>query len=329
MPPTVLIITNELDVHADAVTRELHTRGVSVFRFHPEDFPHKCSISMEIRDGSIRGKLMNEHGGVAFEDICAAWYRQPQRLFPGINMTSAKLGDYVKAQSTLTLLALYHCLQTFWVGDHYKLRRANIKALQLIEASKAGLNTPDTLISSDPAAVAGFVERLGDAECAIKPLLALGVSNEHSYRLPLTTTLPKGLPLDSVAYAPNIFQPYINKEAELRCVVMGERIFAAKIISQASDKTRKDWRGGECQHEIYTLPSSVEASIHRMMDSFEINFASLDMILTPEGEYVFLELNPNGQWLWLEEELGIPLVASMADLLMTPLRARKPDGTAV
>jgi hypothetical protein len=61
----------------------------------------------------------------------------------------------------------------------------------------------------------------------------------------------------------------------------------------------------------------VEASIHRLMDSFGINFASMDMILTPEGEFVFLEINPNGQWLWLEEELGLPLVASMVDLLTT------------
>ena len=61
----------------------------------------------------------------------------------------------------------------------------------------------------------------------------------------------------------------------------------------------------------------MEAAIHRLMDSFEINFASLDMILTPEGEFVFLEINPNGQWLWLEEELGLPLLTSMADLLTT------------
>ena len=60
----------------------------------------------------------------------------------------------------------------------------------------------------------------------------------------------------------------------------------------------------------------MEASIHRLMDAFELNFASLDMIVTPGGEYVFLELNPNGQWLWLEHELGLPLVATMADLLL-------------
>jgi D-alanine-D-alanine ligase-like ATP-grasp enzyme len=61
----------------------------------------------------------------------------------------------------------------------------------------------------------------------------------------------------------------------------------------------------------------VDAGLHRLMRSFGINFASIDMIVTPEGEFVFLDLNPNGQWLWLEEELGLPLVASMADLLTT------------
>src|SRR5205807_7867745 len=84
--------------------------------------------------------------------------------------------------------------------------------------------------------------------------------------------------------------------------------------------TRKDWRAGgagSCEHEIFTLPEHVEASIRRLMDSLRINFASMDMILTPEEEFVFLEVNPNGQWLWLEEQLGLPLVASMVDLLTT------------
>jgi glutathione synthase/RimK-type ligase-like ATP-grasp enzyme len=89
------------------------------------------------------------------------------------------------------------------------------------------------------------------------------------------------------------------------------------LDSQANETTRKDWRAGEPDHEIFVLPEEVEASIRRLMDSFELNFASLDMIVTREGEFVFLELNPNGQWLWLELELGLPLVASMADLLMT------------
>ena len=99
--------------------------------------------------------------------------------------------------------------------------------------------------------------------------------------------------------------------------MIGEKIFSARMNSQANENTRKDWRGGEYQLEPFSLPEQVEESILRLMDSFGINFASLDMILTPEGEFVFLELNPNGQWLWLEHELGLPLVANMAHLLTT------------
>jgi hypothetical protein len=322
MSSTVLIITNEHDIHSDAVVLELKKRNVPVFRFHPDDIPHACSVSIEVQDGSVEGEIVTPSRTVAFKDICAAWYRRPQSLFAGggtggASLLSTQLNNYIRGQSMLTLRALCESLQTLWVCHPHKLQRADIKALQLAEASKAGLKTPRTLISNRPARAAAFIDQLVGTECAIKPIIPVGVQNEEGYRLPLTTTLPKGHPLDSVALAPTIFQPYVSKAAELRCVVIGEKIFSARIDSQANENTRKDWRGGEYQLEPFSLPKQVEASILRLMDSFGINFASLDMILTPEGEFVFLELNPNGQWLWLESRLGLPLVATMADLLTT------------
>lgn len=319
MPDTVLIITNEYDSHADAVVMELHKRGVPVFRFHPDDFPHASSISIEVQDdGSIEGEIVTSNRSVAFKDICAAWYRRPQSLFAwNTNPLSTELQDYIRAQSSLTLRTLCGTLQTLWVSHPYKLQRAEIKALQLAEASKAGLNTRPTLISNRPETVAAFRDQLGETACAVKSLMPTGVKDKDGYRMPLTTLLPKDHPLDSVALSPTIFQPYIPKAAELRCVVLGNKIFSAKINSQDNENTRVDWRAEHCQLEPFTLPEQVEASLLRLMDSFDINFASLDMIITPEGEYVFLELNPNGQWLWLELELGLPLVANMADLLTT------------
>jgi glutathione synthase/RimK-type ligase-like ATP-grasp enzyme len=317
--PSILIITNDHDEHADAVIRELDARDVSVFRFHPEEFPHACSLSLDLRDGRVQGVIRNADQAVALEDISAAWYRRARNLFEGrrLSLTSEKLDNYVRAQSTATLAALCECLETLWVSHPHKLRRAEVKALQLVKASEAGLQTPHTLISNDPAQVRAFVDGLGDSKCAIKPLVALGVSDAQGYRLPLTTILPPGHSLESVAAAPTIFQPYVEKAFELRCVVIGERIFAAKIHSQATETTRTDWRAGQVEHEVFALPEDVKAAIRRLMDSFGLNFASLDMIVTPEGEFVFLELNPNGQWLWLELELGMPLVESMADLLTT------------
>src|SRR6266850_1486894 len=282
MPSTVLVITNDHDEHANAVIQELVRRAVPVFRFHPEEFPDPCSISMEIRDGRIVGEIRNGRHRVAFDDICAAWYRRSRSLFaplPSLNLIKGDLENFIKVQSRVTLTALFDSLQTLWVGQPFKLRRAEVKSQQLAAASKAGL-------------------------------------------LPFTTTLPRGHALDSVALAPTIFQPYIEKAYELRCVVMGDKIFAAKLNSQEQESTRTDWRagkpdGGDVGHEVFDLPEPVQAALHRIIRGFEINFASIDLIVTPEGEFVFLDLNPNGQWLWLEDKLGLPLVASMADLLTT------------
>jgi RimK-like ATP-grasp domain len=319
MPDTVLIITNDHDEHADAVSDELTKRDVPVFRFHPADFPGACSVSIEIADGRVGGELRSGDHRVAFDDICGAWFRRSGNLYETrLTMTSERLDNYVKTQTQATLSALCSSLQTLWVSHPLRLRRGEVKALQLAEANKAGLRIPHTLISNDPERARTFVDSLGDAECAVKPLLAVGVTDEQGgFRLPLTAMLPRGHSLDSVALAPTMLQPYVDKAFELRCVVIGDRIFAAKMDTQADERSRIDSRGGDPYHEIFELPDEVKASLRRLMDGFGLNFASLDMIVTPEGEFVFLELNPNGQWLWLELELGLPLVASMADLLTT------------
>jgi hypothetical protein len=329
MPSTVLIITNDHDEHASAVIEELQRRDVPVFRFHPEEFPDRCSVSIEIRDGRIDGEIRNAYHGVAFDDVCAAWYRRSRNLFgEPPSMTSERLDQYIRAQSNATLAAVCHGLQTLWVSHPYALRRAEIKALQLAYAADAGLRTPHTLISNDPDRAGQFVHSLDNVECAIKPLIAMGVTDELGYRLPLTTILPRGYALDSVTAAPNMFQPYIDKAFELRCVVIGEQIFCARIDSQASDVTRRDWRAGDwrgtdLEQSVYELPDDIQVSILKLMARFGMNFASLDMIVTPAGEHVFLELNPNGQWLWLELDLGLPLVSAMADLLTTNCSSRQ------
>src|SRR5947199_10759868 len=109
MPSTILVITNDHDEHADAVIKELDRRAVPVFRFHPEEFPDTCSISMEIRDGRISGEIRDRHRRVAFHDICAAWYRRTRKLFAPLPTASLRKGDLencVTVRSSMTLTAL-------------------------------------------------------------------------------------------------------------------------------------------------------------------------------------------------------------------------------
>ena len=122
MPSTVLVITNDQDEHADAVIEELDRREVPVFRFHPEEFPDTCRISMEIHDDRIDGEIRSGQYRVAFDDICAAWYRRTRRLFvpaPSLNLQQGDLENFVQVQSSATLNALFASLQTLWVGQPF------------------------------------------------------------------------------------------------------------------------------------------------------------------------------------------------------------------
>src|SRR3989440_6529976 len=171
MPSTVLIITNDHDSHADHVVRELHRRDIPVFRFHPEDFPGACSVSIEIQDGRIDGEIKNAHHRVALRDVCAAWFRRSRNLHMGrVNATSEKLADYVNAQSGATLAALFESLHTFWIGHPLGLRRADVKALHLAAASMARLKTPMALVSNVSVRAVALAQSLRGAQCALKTL---------------------------------------------------------------------------------------------------------------------------------------------------------------
>src|SRR3954462_2729693 len=119
---------------------------------------------MEIGNGRIDGDIRTARQQVAFHDIRAAWYRRSRRLFaplPSMNVLHGDLENFVRVQSSATLSGLFDGLETLWVGQPSKLRQAEVKAVQLAEASKAGLATPATLISNDPERAAVFVEHCG------------------------------------------------------------------------------------------------------------------------------------------------------------------------
>ena len=104
-------------------------------------------------------------------------------------------------------------------------------------------------------------------------------------------------------------QNYVDKLYELRITVCCEDIVACKIDSQIQkDDTGKiDWRQGyghDLKHEIVTLPEDIQTFCREFLKRMNLNFGCFDFIVTPENKYVFLECNPNGQWMWIELMTG-------------------------
>jgi glutathione synthase/RimK-type ligase-like ATP-grasp enzyme len=110
-------------------------------------------------------------------------------------------------------------------------------------------------------------------------------------------------------------QSEIIKSFELRVTVIGHSVFAVSIDSQSSELTRTDWRPHAelCKHQIFELPQKIHDFCIAFLNNFELEFGAFDFIVDCNGEYVFLECNPFGQYLWTEYETGAKITQAILD----------------
>jgi len=110
--------------------------------------------------------------------------------------------------------------------------------------------------------------------------------------------------LEGLQFCPMTFQENIPKALELRITIVGEQIFTAAINSQQLDGAIYDWRKeGRALHQQwqpYDLPKTIEKQLLELMKYFGLNYGAIDMIVTPDERYIFLEINPVGEFFWLE-----------------------------
>jgi glutathione synthase/RimK-type ligase-like ATP-grasp enzyme len=123
--------------------------------------------------------------------------------------------------------------------------------------------------------------------------------------------------LSAIRLTTNLFQQYIPKAFEVRITVIGSNVFAAEIHSQHSERARIDFRAAyqDLYYQVHALPKEIEEACRQLVRSFHLQFSAIDMLVTPEGKYYFLESNANGQWGWIERHTGLPLTAALVDLL--------------
>ncbi len=122
----------------------------------------------------------------------------------------------------------------------------------------------------------------------------------------------------AIQACPAIFQFHVETSFDVRVTVVDDRIFAARIVLM--DRTEKDvdWRRADparLGYEHLRLPADLKAKCIKLLAAMGLSYGALDFVVTPEGEYVFLELNPAGQWGWIERVLGLPITDAILDRL--------------
>ena len=105
---------------------------------------------------------------------------------------------------------------------------------------------------------------------------------------------------EAIRYCPVTVQPYVDKRVELRVTVVGDRAFAVALDSQWTNHTRHDWRRGDHHHGRYAVhdlpPAETQPGVE-LVRRLGLRFGAIDLILTPDGRYVFLHMDANGAWL--------------------------------
>jgi len=320
---TVLIVTHSQDNESiPLVIKAIQEQGGKAFRFDTDRFPTEVKLDIQYGKGTERLILTSEQEKLDLREVAAVWYR---RIWIGGRIPTtmdAQLRDASIKESRATVQGMIASLKGFHLDPVPNIRRADNKQLQLQVAQELGLDTPRTLITNNPQAVREFAKECEEGMIT-KMLSSFAIYEEGKEKVVFTNPVaPEDLEnLDGLRFCPMTFQEKVPKALELRTIIVGKRVFTASIDSQSSEGARNDWRRRGValleDWKLYNLPQAVEEKLLKLMEHFGLNYGALDLILTPDGRHVFLEVNPVGEFFWLERCPGLPISKAIADILLS------------
>jgi glutathione synthase/RimK-type ligase-like ATP-grasp enzyme len=317
MKSTILIIGQLPDPHITSVASILDNNGCNVIIFDRLT-PEKYKFNQYLNSGGCKSIVSIKGVNHNLADVDAIWWRVKPTSEADLTGKSVSLAaSFAQREWRSVLESLeFFTPRAFWVNPRLSDLRARNKPIQLLMAKKLGFTIPSTLISNDASSVSSFLEQEGD---------------EHIYKVltwyfepPDRLVFTCAINVDhvncnerSISIAPGIFQIQIPKSYEVRVTVVGENVFSARIDSQAHKDTALDWRRnqGILHYTKHDLPEDINHMLIKMNHKLGLLYGAYDLIVTPSGEYIFLEVNHVGQWLWLENSTGLPISNALADLL--------------
>lgn len=320
----LLVLSTPGDGHADAVAAILSRRAVPFVRWDQTGFADRDGLTVEFTAAGRRGPVLRLNDAcLALDDVETVYMRRFAHVVVTRPAHDAAARAYVASEATTAINAVLGLPMVRWVpGTLSAVRDAGDKVRQLQVAQALGLEIPPTLITSEPTALWDFY-REHDARVIIKPLSFPWFETEGKRWVPMPQLVtPRDLVhAEGLRQGAAILQAYVPKQLELRVTVVGDRLFACEIHSQATNRTRVDWRRynlNRTPHRVHTLPDDVSRQCVAIVARLGLSYGALDLVLTPEGRYVFLEVNPMGQYLWIEKLTGLPISEAICDLLTLP-----------
>lgn len=330
MSNVILCLTHSADFYTiDRVMESLAQKGYQPLRFNCDSFPFDTQLSSCISHSGTEYSIQCQQKTYSNRDICAVWFRK--NSLPNIQLSAPEAAQHplqsqcVRESEAAKALFFNSLSHVPWIDPINTILQGEDKGRQLRHAVRAGLMIPDTLITNCPQKVRAFFHQ-HQGKVVVKMLTPLTTSMGKPSAFVYTSRLSEQQlnDLDGLKHAPMVFQNEIDKAFELRVAYVNGRCFTGKICTQqASENAQVDWRQAavdECEWQHFELTESVAQAINTLMISLGLSFGAIDLIVTPTGQTVFLEVNPCGEWGMLQKFLHLPIAQHIAQSLIEKIK---------
>ena len=318
MRNNVLVITSSFDTHADVICPKIQDSGVRIFRFNTDELErYEIGLIPTTAALSIVDKV--EQKRITPREIGSVWYRRPssdKTIEKSLDDESIKLFKYETKGWVKSITFGFE--NSFWVTAPWLLYKSRIKSNQLLVAHSVGLNVPKTLITRDSNLVKRFYDECPNGIVAKSLKVPFVESKDVYHSLRTQEITPSDLSDSSLYICPTIFQERISVSYELRVVAIGRRLFAFKVTTK--EKCVTDIRASGKDNIEYTpwkISPALSDKILSLLNRFNLPFSSMDLLVDQTGNEFFIDLNPNGQWLWLEYTAGVIMSDLFVEMMIS------------
>lgn len=319
----ILCISHTNDFYTiDIVMERFKELGKDVFRLNSDTFSDQLQFEYSVNKQGVSVQLKQGDALISMEAIEAVYYRKLWHIGIPDDLHVTFQNIYFQEYTTMRSLFFDALRDLPWMNpmdiDH---RIGENKLEQLSYARKSGLNIPESLFTNDPVKVKDFFYSVckGNMIAKLHGSLSRSMKGDTPF-FPTTRIGESDLErLDTLAYCPMIFQQNIEKMYELRIIYIDGTFFTGKINALASEAGKTDWRAAKDimpSWELYSLPEQVCSALDTMMRDLGLYFGAIDMIRQTDGTYIFLEVNPQGEWGMIQRDLGYPIGQTIAEKLV-------------
>ncbi len=308
----ILVVSYPDEEHTAQVVAHLVQAGHEVVQIDLAEFPSQRAIEFSWGGAGPPAFWMAHEGRqVNLADTRAVWWRRVSNFAVDPAVGQGERSAFAQSETAQAMHGMLESLHCPWMNPHLADAAAHHKPYQWSVAQALGLKLPRTLVTTDARAARAFIDSVRPAKVVFKAFLA-AIQDWRETRLVEQEDLDR---LELVRLAPVIFQEYIPG-VDLRITMVGDDIFAAEIDArQTSYEVDMRMVVGEAKVAAVTLPAPVQHQLRQLQHRLGLVYGAIDMRRTDAGEYVFLEVNPAGQWLFVEQRTGLPIAKAMADYL--------------